>query len=347
MKKIATSILSILMAVTLLFSSALIAQAQGYDVFDPLAIEMDGSQKLSFSSTRQTYFLKFTPTATKMYEFNMNVRNADYDYDIQVTDAQLEPVADGYCNGAGDFMAAAATLKAGASYLIKVSYYESASVSVTLNVVEHKHTVMRESVQASTSEDGYDLYDCAYCDEMPGSSYQFYSSIASVTLSSSKYTYNGKAKKPSVKVLDFFGDTVPSSQYTVKYSGARKNVGTYTVTVTFKNHYKGTVKKSFVINPKGTSVSKASSPKSKQIKVSWKKQTTQTSGYQIQYSTSSKFTKNTTKTVTVKGAKNTSKTISKLKGKKKYYVRVRTYKVVNKKNYYSAWSKAKSVTTKK
>ncbi|MBR1763701.1 MAG: fibronectin type III domain-containing protein, partial [Eubacterium sp.] len=78
----------------------------------------------------------------------------------------------------------------------------------------------------------------------------------------------------------------------------------------------------------------------------WSKQATQTTGYQIQYATNSKFTKNK-KTVTVKGTKTTSKTVSKLKAKKKYYVRVRTYKTVNGKKYYSGWSKAKTVTTKR
>ena len=42
----------------------------------------------------------------------------------------------------------------------------------------------------------------------------------------------------------------------------------------------------------------------------------------------------------------TSATIKKLKSKKKYYVRMRTYKVVNGKKVYSAWSKAKSVKVK-
>ena len=53
------------------------------------------------------------------------------------------------------------------------------------------------------------------------------------------------------------------------------------------------------------------------------------------------------KKVTVKKAKTVSATIKKLKAGKKYYVRIRTYKVVKKKNYYSAWSKAKTVTVKK
>lgn len=80
------------------------------------------------------------------------------------------------------------------------------------------------------------------------------------------------------------------------------------------------------------------------FKVKWKKKSV--TGYQVQYSTSKKFAKKNTKTVKVKKAKTTKATVKKLKGKKKYYVRVRTYKTVKKKNYYSKWSAKYSVTTK-
>jgi hypothetical protein len=133
------------------------------------------------------------------------------------------------------------------------------------------------------------------------------------------------------------------TDYTVSYASGRKNVGSYTVTITLKGNYSGTVKKTFKINPKNTSISSVTA-KSKGFTVKIKKYTTQTTGYQIQYSTSSNF-KNA-KTVTVKNS-TTSKTISKLSGKKKYYVRIRTYKTVNGTKYYSSWSKAKTVTTKK
>ena len=69
----------------------------------------------------------------------------------------------------------------------------------------------------------------------------------------------------------------------------------------------------------------------------------------MQYSTSSKF--KSAKTVTISKNKTTSKSVSKLSSKKKYYVRVRTYKTVKiggkSVKLYSGWSKAKSVTTKK
>ena len=77
----------------------------------------------------------------------------------------------------------------------------------------------------------------------------------------------------------------------------------------------------------------------------------QTTGYQVRWSTSKKFTKKTTK---VKIAKATSAAgrkcslkVSKLKAKKTYYVQVRTYKKVGGKTYYSSWSRAKAVKTRK
>ena len=128
-----------------------------------------------------------------------------------------------------------------------------------------------------------------------------------------------------------------------------KNVGKYTVKIVFKEYYDGSKYITYNINPKGTSVSKVTATK-KGFKVKWKKQATQTTGYQVQYSTSSKFKKGN-KTVNITKNKTTSKSIKKLAAKKKYYVRVRTYKTVkvNGKNVklYSGWSKAKKVTTKR
>ena len=68
--------------------------------------------------------------------------------------------------------------------------------------------------------------------------------------------------------------------------------------------------------------------------IKWKKKTN-IAGYQIQYSTNSKFKKGN-KTIKIKKAKTVSKKITGLKPSKKYYVRIRTYKIVNKKTYYSS-----------
>lgn len=83
----------------------------------------------------------------------------------------------------------------------------------------------------------------------------------------------------------------------------------------------------------------------KSIKVKWKKKEADTTGYEIQYSTSKKFKKNITSKVIDKTTKNSAK-IKKLKANKKYYVRIRSYKKDGTKTIYSDWSKIKSVTTK-
>lgn len=116
------------------------------------------------------------------------------------------------------------------------------------------------------------------------------------------------------------------TDYTVTYPSGRKNVGKYTVTINFSGNYTGTVEKTFTIQPKGTSITKASA-KSSGFSVEWKKQKTKISGYQIQYSTDKKFSSKSTKTVTVKKNK-TSKSVENLKENQKYYVRVCTYTTV-------------------
>ena len=164
----------------------------------------------------------------------------------------------------------------------------------------------------------------------------------SVSLSTTTYTYDGKVKKPKVTAKDKKGKKIAAKYYTVKYPSGRKNVGTYTVKVKFKGKYKGTKSASFKIVPKGTAVSSVPAGK-KSFTVKWKKQATQTTGYQVQYAENSRFKSASSKTV----SKN-STTSLKVNGKpiKKYYVRVRTYQKVGKTNYYSSWSKASSVTTK-
>lgn len=104
-----------------------------------------------------------------------------------------------------------------------------------------------------------------------------------------------------------------------------------------------TTKNTETVKPKKTSIKKLSKGKKKFI-VTWAK-ISGVKGYQIQYSSDKKFKKNN-KSVTVTKQKSTKATVKKLKSKKKYYVRVRTYKTVNGKKIYSSWSKAKSVKTK-
>ena len=173
---------------------------------------------------------------------------------------------------------------------------------------------------------------------------------SSIKLKATSLTYNGKVRTPKVIVKDRTGKTlVKNTDYTVSYAKGRKYVGKYAVKITFKGKYSGTKTLYFTIKPKATSISSLTAG-SKKFTVKWKKQATQTTGYQVQVATNKKFKKNK-KTVTIKKQKTTKTTVKKLKAKKKYYVRVRTYKTVkiNGKSIriYSGWSKAKTVTTKK
>lgn len=171
-----------------------------------------------------------------------------------------------------------------------------------------------------------------------------------IVLSKASYTYNGKVHKPAVEVRDSAGKVLePGTSYSVTYAKGRKNVGVYEVKVELKGNYTGIMRTTFSIVPKNIGSFKVSA-KSKAMLVSWKKQTNQSTGYQVQYSTDKKF-KKAVKTVTVKKNKTTSVTVKKLKAKKTYFVRVRTYKTVkaNGKSVkvYSDWTKAKKVVIKK
>ncbi|EOS71387.1 hypothetical protein C818_00845 [Lachnospiraceae bacterium MD308] len=168
-------------------------------------------------------------------------------------------------------------------------------------------------------------------------------SPASVSLSVKSYVYDGLAKKPDVTVKLGSMMLKKGTDYTVSYS-SNKNVGDGKVTVIGKGTYNGSVIKTFTIKPKGTSLSKLTS-KSKGFKIKWKKQEVQTSGYQIQYATKSSFSNKRTKTITSRTK--TTITLKNLKAKKKYYVRIRTYKMVSGKKLYSAWSGVKKVKTRK
>lgn len=172
--------------------------------------------------------------------------------------------------------------------------------------------------------------------------------VASVKLSTTTYTYNGKVKKPAVTAKDDKNNVIPKSAYAVKYSSGCKSVGKYTATVTFRGDYSGSFVRSFQIIPKGTKIKSLKAGK-KSFTVKWTAQKTQTTGYQVQYCLKKNFKKGA-KTTTVGKNKTVSKKITKRGKKKTYYVRIRTYKTVKVKGkntkLYSGWSAVKKVKTK-
>ena len=215
------------------------------------------------------------------------------------------------------------------------------------NIAKIAHTTKQTVTKATPTANGKIVNYCSVCKKTLSTT--VIPNASSIKLKATSLTYNGKVRTPKVIVKDRTGKTlVKNTDYTVSYAKGRKYVGKYAVKITFKGKYSGTKTLYFTIKPKATSISSLKAG-SKKFTVKWKKQATQTTGYQVQYSASSKFSK--AKTVTVGKNTTVSKKISKLSGKKKYYVRVRTYKTVkiNGKSIriYSGWSKAKAVTTKK
>ena len=218
-------------------------------------------------------------------------------------------------------------------------------LSTGKSIAAKGHSTTTKTQKATASKDGKITTTCTRCGTTTKT--VKIAKVSKIKLSKTKYTYNGKKQTPSVTVRDSKGKELKvNTDYKVKLPSGRKNVGTYEVKITFKgSKYSGSKTLSYTINPKSTKLSKVSAKK-KGFEAKWEKQSTQTKGYQIQYSTDSKF-KSGNKTVTVNKNSTTKKTISKLKAKKKYYVRIRTYKTVGKQKYYSDWSKSVKVTTKK
>ena len=160
-------------------------------------------------------------------------------------------------------------------------------------------------------------------------------SSAKISLSTTKYTYNGKAKRPTVKGLSAF---VNGTDYTIAYKSNVKS-GKATVTVTGKGDCAGLSTKTatFRIVPNKAAISKLTKGK-RNMKVRIKSQKkAAVSGYQIayKYGKSGKYKKVTTTKLTKK--------IRKLKTKKYYYVKVRAYKKIDGKKYYGTYSKIKKI----
>lgn len=223
--------------------------------------------------------------------------------------------------------------------IVKDATCTTAGEKEPIAAIGHKAGAMKVTKKATVGKAGAKESKCTVC----GTTLKKETIAAVVTPKKVSKTYTGKEMTLSIKIKDTKGKVIQ----TVKMP-TRKGVGLYSKKVTLKGEYSGTVTLYYEILPKTVSLNDFSAGKNS-ITVKWK-QLSKThraavSGFEIRYSTSSKM--KSAKKVTVKGAKATQKTISKLKGKKRYYVQVRTYKIVDGKKYYSAWSSTKSIKTKK
>lgn len=202
------------------------------------------------------------------------------------------------------------------------------------------HDIKTVSAQATLTTSGYTAKKCSICKTVLSKTTYYYPKT--IELSKTSFTYTGKAQKPSIKILGSNGTAIAASNYKLTLP-AGTNVGSYTVKVVFTGNYKGSKTLTYKILPKTTSLVSLT-PASKTFTAKWTKLTTQTTGYQLQYSTSANFAN--PKYVTITKNTTLSSKVTKLLAKKKYFVRIRTYKTVNSVKYYSAWSAVKTVITK-
>ncbi|SDB20866.1 CotH protein [Ruminococcaceae bacterium FB2012] len=151
------------------------------------------------------------------------------------------------------------------------------------------------------------------------------SSYAKVTIPYSAYTYSGKEIKPAVTVKFKDGTVIPAGGYTLKYSNNVKvGVAEITVTGTGKN-VTGTFKKTFVVKPAKNAIVSLTSAKAGAFKLTWKKGTAGTVGYQVLYSTDKNF-KNNVHSYTSTDLKDLSENFSKVpKSGETWYVKVRSF----------------------
>lgn len=183
------------------------------------------------------------------------------------------------------------------------------------------------------------------CDKCGGTHEVAIPAVKTPSLAETEFVYTGQNIQPALNdIEDEAGDELDAEQYTVTYPAESKKVGTHTVKIEFKGKYTGTYSLSYKIIPKKTTL-KSVKAGSKSFKATWKKGASPATGYQIAYSLNKSFSK--CKYKKVKKLKTTSLTVKKLKKNKKYYVKVRTYKKVGLKYYYSEWSNVKTVKPKK
>ena len=165
--------------------------------------------------------------------------------------------------------------------------------------------------------------------------------VFQVQVKTKAYTYNGKNRKPGVRVR-VNGKTVSKKYYTVKYT-ANKNVGIATVTVTGKGNYKGYKGTAhFEIRLKKGIISSLKSRSKGQLDIKWKKDS-QAQYYQLQISTSANFK---TGVRTLDHLKLRSAVMKNLVSKKWHYVRVRPVRKVGNSLWYGGWSKVKKLKIK-
>ena len=149
--------------------------------------------------------------------------------------------------------------------------------------------------------------------------------------------YTGKAKKPDPVVA--YGGKIytPGNDFTVQYANNKK-VGEAVMTLTGSGPLSGTTTGTFFIIPRNTKLKSVKSKKKGRLTVTWKKQATQTTGYEIFYIKVNDSGISKIESKIVKGAKKTSVTLKGLESGATYRVMIATYKTVKGEQLYGVTS---------
>ncbi len=218
----------------------------------------------------------------------------------------------------------------------------------TETIAKTGHTYKNVVTKATLSKNGKIENKCTVCGKISKTTTINYAKT--IKLNRNVITTNGTVQRPTVTVTDSKGKALTyKKDFVVEYSNFNsKNVGRYTVTVKLIGNYSGTKTFPYYINPKPTEFVPSNKGGFKAISrgftIKWNKQSSQTTGYQIQYATKRDFSN--AATITIANPNTTSYTSKGRAGNTRYYVRVRTYKKIGNGTFYSNWnSGVKSVVT--
>ena len=286
------------------------------------------------------YKFKLTSSGMQMLYFNHDYIASGRTYwKLYLYDSSMAQIAEYSYYGDTTSSKERLNLSAG-TYYIKITDYDYSDATYNFKITKHNHAFKDVITKATTDSNGMVTETC-FCGETGASSVIY--AASEMKLSTSTFTYTGGMKRPSVTLRDSEGYIIDDSNYTVTYPSGRREVGSYTVKVTLKNYYKGTMARTFVIRPESTYIYEYDTTSSS-FTVYWD-DVDDITGYQVQYSTSSNFSGGYSTIRTIANAYAYRFTCRGLYSDCDYYVRVRAYKTVSGKKYYSQWSSYEVVTT--
>ncbi len=353
MKKLISLSLSFVIIVCSIFAFGTTAFANTKTKAKEITLGQTISARVSYTNedNKTDYWFKFDCLTSNYYEMATSLMQSSVgDMLLTVYEADTNKIVDFNLLASPQIeMVTTSYFEAGKSYYFKYEITASnQDFTAELRTHNHAFTTTQHALavaddDSDNSLDGYLKYICSAC----GEEYiaQVYTAPVYAEVFGEKFVYSSSPVTPQINVYDRNGNIVSPDNYVVTYED-NLTPGKAFAYVNFVNaDIKGELTTSFIILPAKQSLNTLTSKKSKQITVKWNSDNT-VSGYELQYGTSSKFSKSKTKSVIINKKSAKSKTFSKLQSKKKYYVRIRAYKTVDGVRQFGAWSNKLNVKTK-